>query len=450
MAEIKKYQTKQFDCWNRAKELRMEIYQKLAQKASGEKNWLVASGGTEGLIGLPAGLGDDYVPFGGEPYGASTGALLKSEQMMAYCEAKGYARDLCGYCRNYLGSTFADKFTFGGKYPHPDFYFQLHFCDTHGKWYQPAAEYTGKPYFVIDIGAPYRWPKWHESQERKRNKYEYIVSQMHDGIEWMEKVTGRKYNDEKLADAVYNEIMATSKWAKCCELNKNIPAPMDEKSMYAFYVIHVLRRHTKEAVEFFDTLYDELKDRIAKGIAGSEYERYRMIHNSQPPWYGLHIFRYMEKFGVVCVGSQYDFMLSGGWEYYYDENDMAHVRAAEPPADLREKLRTRDDSLQTLASWLLDYGLQIISFRFPMIERRNIDVAIARDWNCQGVIMHLNRGCEGWAVGQLEVRRALIEAGFPVLAYEGNVADPREFDEPRTFARIDAFMESQKLKKLVG
>ena len=85
-----------------------------------------------------------------------------------------------------------------------------------------------------------------------------------------------------------------------------------------------------------------------------------------------------------------------------------------------------------------------------MIERRNIDVSIARDWNCKGVIMHLNRGCEGWAVGQLETRRALIEAGFPVVAYEGNVADPREFDEARTFGRIDAFMESQKLKKLTG
>ena len=65
-----------------------------------------------------------------------------------------------------------------------------------------------------------------------------------------------------------------------------------------------------------------------------------------------------------------------------------------------------------MASWFLDYGLQARSFRFPMIERRNIDVSIARDWNCQGAIMHLNRGCEGWAVGQLEVRRALVEAGF--------------------------------------
>lgn len=57
MTELKRYPTKAFDCWGMAKELREDIYRKLAQKASGEKNWLVASGGTEGLIGLPAGLG---------------------------------------------------------------------------------------------------------------------------------------------------------------------------------------------------------------------------------------------------------------------------------------------------------------------------------------------------------------------------------------------------------
>jgi len=52
-------------------------------------------------------------------------------------------------------------------------------------------------------------------------------------------------------------------------------------------------------------------------------------------------------------------------------------------------------------------------------------------------------------VGQLEVRRALVEAGFDVLTYEGNVADPREYDGPKTFARFDAFLEGQGLKRLV-
>ena len=450
MANVKRYISKQFDCWDLAKELRMDIYRKLAQKASGEKDWLVVSGGTEGLIGLAAGLGEDFVPFGGEPYGASTAAMGKSVEMMGYCEKKGYARDLCGYCRNYIGSTFGDKYSFGGTYPHPDLYFQLHFCDTHGKWYQPTAEFSQKPYFVIDFGAMYRWPKWNESEERKKNKLSYLVNQMHDAIYWMEEQTGRTFNDELLSEAVFNEIMCTSKWAKCCELNKNVPAPMDEKSMFAFYVVHVLRRHTKEALEFFNILYDELQDRIDKGIAGVEYERFRMIHNSQPPWHCLDIFRYMEKFGVACIGSQYDFMLSGGWDYYYDENDEPHLRAAEPPQDLKKLVETREGAIETLAAWLLDYGLQVRSFRFPMIERRNIDSIIAKDWNCDAAMMHLNRGCEGWAVGQMEVRRCLVENGFNVLTYEGNVADPREFDRAKTFARIDAFMEANNLKMIVN
>ena len=63
-------------------------------------------------------------------------------------------------------------------------------------------------------------------------------------------------------------------------------------------------------------------------------------------------------------------------------------------------------------------------------------------------MIHLNRGCEGLAVGQMEIRLALAEAGIPVMTYEGNVGDPREFDEGRTLARIDAFMESVGLKLL--
>jgi len=449
MAEIKKYETRPFDCWNMGKELRQDIYNKLQQKAKGEKNWLVSSGGTEALICVPAGLGEDYVPFGGEPYGASTGALGRSEEMMDACESRGYARDLCGYCRNYLGSVFSDKFSFGGKYPHPDFYYQLHFCDTHGKWYQPAAEYTKGPYYCVDYASMYRWPKWNESEKRKKNKFEYLVAQIHDSIEWMEKVTKRTFNDELFCDAVFNEITSVYTWAKCCELNKAIPAPIDQKSLYSFYIIHVLRRHTKGAVDFFNALYDETKDRVAKGIAGVEYERFRLLHNSQPPWYALDMYRYMEKFGVVCVGSQYDFMLSGGWEYYYDENDQPHVKAGEPPADLKDRVKTRDDAIRTLVAAYLEYGLTARSFRFPMLERRNIDVCMAKDWHCQGVMMHLNRGCEGWAVGQLEARTAAVEAGYQVLAYEGNVADPREFDRPRTIARIDSFLEANKLKRIV-
>ncbi|MBI2329681.1 MAG: 2-hydroxyacyl-CoA dehydratase [Chloroflexi bacterium] len=73
---------------------------------------------------------------------------------------------------------------------------------------------------------------------------------------------------------------------------------------------------------------------------------------------------------------------------------------------------------------------------------------MARLWHCDGAIIHFNRGCEGWAIGEPQIRLALQENNIPVLSYEGNVADTREFDEARTRARIDAFFESQGLEKL--
>ncbi|MBF8265660.1 MAG: benzoyl-CoA reductase, bzd-type, O subunit, partial [Dehalococcoidia bacterium] len=49
---------------------------------------------------------------------------------------------------------------------------------------------------------------------------------------------------------------------------------------------------------------------------------------------------------------------------------------------------------------------------------------------------------------QLEFRLGVQKAGIPVLTYEGNMADKREFDESQTIDRLEAFMESLGLHKL--
>ena len=61
--------------------------------------------------------------------------------------------------------------------------------------------------------------------------------------------------------------------------------------------------------------------------------------------------------------------------------------------------------------------------------------------------MHLNRGCEGLSVGIMENRQAMAKAGFPIMTFEGNMGDEREFDEVRTQARVDAFMEQLGLRR---
>ncbi len=433
----KRYKTKPLENWQKAKELRLNIYKDIA--TAREKGKLLISGGTEGLIALSAGF--DYVFFGGEPYGASIASNpMFAVQCQEAAEAKGFARDLCAYMRNYWGSMFLNRYAFGGEFPKPDFFLQTHICDTHAKWYQVTSEYEGVPYFAIDL-VPYLWD---EDEVGKKLKLEYFASQMHDAIEWMKKITGRRYDDEKFIEAVNNECRSTALWAEICCLNKAIPAPLDEKSMFSLYVIAVLMRPTKEAVEFYQMLRDEVKDRVANQIAAVPTERCRLLHDNQPPWYALRMYRYLETYGAVSIGAHYSMGLSGGWA----EQEDGSWGPAKTPAERGIVLKSRDDAVRALAEWVLENHTVLRGIRFSGPGKNAIILRLAREWRVDGVMIHLNRGCESLAVGQMEVRLALLKAGIPVMTYEGNVGDPREFDEARTMARIDAFMEILGMKKL--
>ena len=153
----------------------------------------------------------------------------------------------------------------------------------------------------------------------------------------------------------------------CSTLNKAVPAPLDEKSMYSLYVFGTLMKANRKVVDFYKELRDEVKDRVARGIAAVGNEQCRLMSDTQPPWAFLKVFRYLERYGAVSVGSLYTFGLEGIWEVKED------------------------------GSW-------------------------------------------GPRTTPME--------GFPVMTFEGNMGDEREFDEVSTMARIDTFMESMGVKKL--
>ncbi|MDY7038400.1 MAG: 2-hydroxyacyl-CoA dehydratase family protein [Thermodesulfobacteriota bacterium] len=440
------YKTEPIKCWEKAKELRLEVYRRVAKAR--DEGRMVIVGGMDNMVALPAGFDMEYL--GGEPYGASCAFAGKHDisivqERFEAAEAAGYPRDLCTYLRLGIGSLLIDKYVFGGEYPKPLFSLQTHVCDTHGKWYQNVGEIEGIPYNAIDM-VPYLWEIENESEESKKLKRDYVTEQLLDAIDWMEKVTGKDFDDEKFINAVHNECESTSLWPQCCMYNQAVPAPMDEKMMYSFYIIPLLARHWKEGVEFLTELRDELKDRVDRGIAAVPNERFRLMHDSQPPWFALEIFRHLEKnYGAVSIGAHYSFGLSAAWAYDAEKDTYLPAR---PPREAGVELRTREEACEWYAEWYLAYHTLLRSLRFSGrgLNKRIMD--IVKNWHIDGAIIHLNRGCEGSAVGQMELHYHLSEQGVPCMTYEGNMADVREFDYERTIAKIDTFMETLDLKKL--
>ena len=73
---------------------------------------------------------------------------------------------------------------------------------------------------------------------------------------------------------------------------------------------------------------------------------------------------------------------------------------------------------------------------------------IVEQWKLDGVMLHLNRGCEGLSCGIMENRLGIAKTGVPVMTFEGNMGDEREFDEKRVMGRIDSFMETLNLQMI--
>lgn len=431
------YQSEPLKCWDKAKELRNQFYRNFNQaKDKGGIRWMGSAWAPDAVV---RGLGQDVYSITGEPYGASC-AFDKplSAKYLAAAEHYGFARDLCAYMRNYWGSILVNEYALGkGPFPKADFAWSQHICCSHAKWYQNACELEGGvPLFAVDVGAG-AYPPF--EPEMFEHRVTYLADQMMDGIEWLQKVTGREYNDELFLEAVWNDMRSTSTWAKICELNKARPAPLDEKSIYSLYVFGVLEQSNRDFANFYEELYDEVKDRVERGIAAVAEEKMRVMTDTQPPWGFLKIYRFMEQWGAVSIGSLYTFGLAGTWLYDAENHDMI-------PRPLPDrKPRTREEGCRMLADWHLSKP-EYQHFYHPQHKTRMMD-AIAKKWHVDGIILHYNRGCEGLSVGIAENRLGLIERGNKVMAYEGNMGDEREFDETATLNRISIFLESLGLEK---
>lgn len=428
-----KYPTEPLKLWKKAKELREQYYMNYARaKENGGLRW---SGSAWALDALPAGLGEDVYSLTGEPYAAAISHDRKfAKECMDAAESYGFARDLCSYMRIYWGGMHLDKYLFGGKFPKPDFIFQTQICCSHSKWYQHVAATEQVPQFYVDVGVgPYK--------DMTDARLDYVVGQLNEGIEFLEKSTGRQFNDELFIKAVKNEMRSTSRWADICALNKVKPAPLDEKTMYSLYVLATLSKSSQWCADFYDELYEEVKDRVARGIAAVPNETVRMMSDTQPPWSFLKIFRYLETFGAVSIGSLYTFALEGIWEVKEDGTWGGRTL----PWNKGIEMNDRQTALRLYADWNLSKP-QWQHFYDPRLKTEMM-LRIVKEWQVDGVMLHLNRGCEGLSMGIMENRMGIAKAGVPIMTYEGNMGDEREFDEVRTQARVDAFMEQLGLRR---
>jgi benzoyl-CoA reductase subunit B len=436
IAKHQQYETKPIDCWAKMKELRRARFRNNWEARS--RGDLVIMGEHMGNKALWTGFGTGhYANMSFSPYW--TGVIRNPDEtvrLLSYVDSKGYGQQVCGALKIHLAHILMGVATKSpsGETIIPDFIYQDNFCPQVARLGHIVSKHLGVPYLYTE--------SFRGSDPEKSREYQ--LEQVKENIERAEKITGMKYDDEKLIEAIKNELQTAKLVSQICELNKSIPAPLDGRQLASLGLPAVTMSHQKESVEFYKMLLDEVKYRVQNQISARGFERKRLMMDTFP-WVAPHLFRYPEKYGAVVVAGDHPFLNA---RFEADENgDWVAITGID---ELCSSIRTREDALRaTVGGGRVGkskggHGSQ--NWRIEQVVGEPIEMA--KQWHCDGMILAGERDCFQQMSFGLETKLLATSQGMPAMFFYSVLADIRQFDAVGLQKRFDIFLGSLGLTKI--
>ncbi len=381
---------------------RYYVKARVAQNDPNKKIAWITSGGPVEILHA-AGV----TPIYPENHAAMIGTMRMADDTCGVAENRGYSRDLCSYARSDLGSIWSGKSPIGGS-PRPDFLVCCNnICGTVTKWYQQLQRMFDVPLIVID--APFQYA------EDRPEAIDYVKAQLQDMMDQVGQITGKKIPWETFEATVRRSEEAIKLWKAVQDLLVHHPAPMNSFDTFIHLAPIVTLRGTQECIDYYKGLYSEIEQRVRNGVAAVPGEQYRLGWDNLAIWYKIQFLA--KKFGehkAALVVSTYaeSFCYQAP---YRDESDILRSMAA---------------------NYIAGYINHGLDYR----EKELLDMA--RKFHLNGFVMHSNRSCRAYSLGQYELAKRLDEKhGLPTIMIEGDQSDTRAWSDEQVATRIDAFME---------
>jgi len=435
--------TRPLECWEKLKEFRRKFFFHTWEAKKRGDVLLIGAGTLSMFNSLIAGLGDAC----SLAHGIYFARLMRNKEEAIRCheaaDARGYSRDLCSTLRLGLGQQFTGILnrTPTGEYVNPDFALEPVICVAQSKTAKAMAENFGIPFLAFDVPVVTDY----EDEAQKKRAVDFLVAQMNDIIERMEKATGKKYDDEKLIEGVYNEWRSTVYYGKLCLLQRNIPAPLDQRMLESLCAgVYIAGKHRPETAELLKLFLDETEERVREGISALGIERARLLHEGQAMYYNIRFYRYPLKYGAVFIGGRFIYSTHGAYTINPD-GSWGPARTLEERGVV---LKDREDALRSLSELALFHFANTRMHNTPFKVKEHIKMA--QDWNVHGVVFHLDLGCKMVSSVHMEARTALHRMGIPTMVYEASSSDPRDLSPAQLSDRMDSFLESLGLTRIAG
>lgn len=395
----------------RLSRLMTEYYQSLHQRAS-EGAFVVWI-----AIVVPAELfaGFDNVVYAvPESHAAMSAGKGVGPLQSEKAEQMGYSADLCSYARIDLGTAFdggRDSPTFG--LPKPDLLVSNNNnCSLLVKWFDVYHRQWGVPHFILDV--PFCYAR------QGGDDLEYILSQFHDLIGAIERLSGQRFEIDRVREAVKLSSDAYREWRRFLGFASHRPSGITAFDSFVQMAPILTSRGTPELRDHYRLLAEETEERVARGMFPVPQEKYRLYWDNIAPWHQLRkMSSRLAGYGANITTASYTYCI-GTTE---GETELFPFRGDDPLAYLA---RSQNFSV-------CPYGMALRGKAMREAVRQN---------GIDGIVFASNRSCKVYSLMQIDQMELIKrELDIPCVMIDVDHADVRKYSESNAFLRIEALLE---------
>jgi benzoyl-CoA reductase/2-hydroxyglutaryl-CoA dehydratase subunit BcrC/BadD/HgdB len=246
-----------------------------------------------------------------------------------------------------------------------------------------------------------------------------IARQMQALIPPLEEISNNRFDLEELQRVLLLSRQCSDLWKAVLDTAAHVPSPLTFFDGSIHMGPAVVLRGTRQAVDYYNLLLAELKDRIAKGIAAVAGERFRLYWEGMPVWGRLSSHARMFADLNTCVlASTY----CNSWIFSaFDPDDPFNSMARA----YTELFIVRSDTYKE------KYIRDMLSF-----------------FKVDGIIFHDAKTCPNNSNCRYGMpQRLQAQTGIPSLIINGDLNDLRLISDEQTQTNVEAFIEQLEESK---
>ncbi len=352
-----------------------------------------------------------------------------AHEYLSAAEDYGYSPDICGYVKADVGVQLKQGQHPMGKIPKPSLAIVTNACNTYLKWGEIWERMFATPVFALDAPGS-RSAREMKSPDPKvlENDRRYVEYQLKELVARCEEITGKKFDVDKLREAMKHTNEMSAAWKRVLEVNMAVPAPFNALNEGTIYLgVANALRGSAEGAKYFRDLVEEMEYKAAHGIGTLPKEKYRLTFVGVPCYpIFRRFYELFAEWGGAFVNSTYLGFAAGGLDlgFQYDLDRPLESLAEGTLISLRHAM----DAMFFQADSLVE-----------MVDAFHID----------GIVYHPIKSCRTVSTGLADNRRAVMAArDIATLFIESDMMDKRVVSEAQMKNRIDAFFEGLATRKL--